>query len=271
MYNKICERKNMLKSTWHFEIAQQTTKIKSSRECTRKKDVIILLHDYKRDSAPYISVYLSWAHCVLFVWQRKKHWLSASYWKTCKSFTWNDVWPLAEPCSVVLNHPASRKLTLTLVSLCSGVMTWSTGFVAATANPTETTVSCTETPASHTPRYMQSTEDAVRVSAHTHTHTPTVQLKLKRDLWRWSVCLYLQRIQQRRTWAPVSLQLIQIYITGAWLWTRSDILSPASVCCCVCVRSRVLPVWPWLAERESDPVGSGGGRIRRPDLQRVVN
>ena len=174
MYNKICERKNMLKSTWHFEIAQQTTKIKSSRECTRKKDVIILLHGYKRDSAPYISVDLSWAHCVLFVWQRKKHWLSVSYWKTCKSFTWNDVWPLAEPCSVVLNHPASRKLTLTLVSLqrCDDVEHWVCG-----SNGKSYRNHCElhrDACVTHTKIHAEHRGRCQGQCTHTHTHTHTL-------------------------------------------------------------------------------------------------
>lgn len=54
-------------------------------------------------------------------------------------------------------------LLLPLLFLCSSVTRQSAGCVAVTADPTEITASCTETPASPRPRYMQSTEDAVWV------------------------------------------------------------------------------------------------------------
>lgn len=75
--------------------------------------------------------------------------------------TLNDVWPISRPCSAVINL---LLLVLTLLFLCSSVMWQSTGCVAVMADPTEITVSCTETPASPRPRYMQSTEDTVWVS-----------------------------------------------------------------------------------------------------------
>lgn len=78
--------------------------------------------------------------------------------------TLNDVWPISRPCSAVINL---LLLVLTLLFLCSSAMWLSTGCVAVTADPTEITVSCTETPASPRPRYTQSTEDTAWVSTFT--------------------------------------------------------------------------------------------------------
>lgn len=55
---------------------------------------------------------------------------------------------------------------MSLLFLCRSVMPRSTGCVAAMAGPTETTVSCTGTPASPRPRYTPSTEEPVLVTTH---------------------------------------------------------------------------------------------------------
>lgn len=105
----------------------------------------------------------------------------------------------------------------------------STGFVAATEKPTGITVSCTETPASPRPRFMQSTEDTVWVSTHYSepvAHTCRLWKMNTRGVTVVSGFLFAEKA----TKTDVSPSKLQTQTSASHV-----VLSFADSCCCVCL------------------------------------